>query len=304
MHFILELAQHYVPQSILRNFKCEAKVAQPKIFCLSKKSCKIFASDIIDTAAERDYYNKKESSKLPSDDYDAIFDKLDNDIAPILQKIIAESNITCIDKTEREHLDKFTASQYLRTPAIRGITKRFNSEDKDEAREFHSRTLIDPNEKANIFAFLNSVFNGLELSLIKSDNDNQFIIGDSPVLFDPTAHGIFFPINPDYCLHYYHGEPIPLPSMCINRLEFLGADSHVYAKTEKSLNDVLDNIKNNAIDDFCKLQNQNSYWQCILTNSKYWQCNDIHINPFDICIKKFANAIYKPLADCLISESL
>jgi len=36
--------QHYVPQSILRNFKCEAKVAQPKIFCLSKKSCKIFGS--------------------------------------------------------------------------------------------------------------------------------------------------------------------------------------------------------------------------------------------------------------------
>ena len=280
--------QHYVPQSILRNFKFNpgSKNQSSKVFVLDKKENEVVTSNVKDIACEKDYYNKNDSVKTNETDYDSFFDSLDSDIAPIICKIINNQNIDCIDAGEREFLDKFTACQYLRTPAIRKIAETLNCTDKDKIREYHAQAITGSGSEISILESLATVFNKLQISLVEAHDDNQFIIGDSPVLHDPTANGIYFPISPKYCLFYHKGNNNPLNVVCINRLIFLASENYIYGNTRKDLENVSNNLYGHQIDTFCT--SQDSYWKCILayTDPSY-------------CINLFKNDIYEPLAKLL-----
>jgi hypothetical protein len=89
MKAVRKAAQHYVPQFILRNFACNEKKTQ--IWVFSKKTSKIFQTNIRNVASEKDFYDIPIDGKEFS--FDPTLTQLETYAAPIIKKIVKEENL-------------------------------------------------------------------------------------------------------------------------------------------------------------------------------------------------------------------
>ena len=272
--------QHYVPRSILRNF-----VNTQAVFCLMKdQEGKIISSSVDNLCAEKSFYSFsldiKDENTSDILDYDKqVFDQIDGEIAPVVKTIIEQHSIDILNDDDRAKLAKYVVYQYMRSPAVKNIAVFLAQDDKD-ARQIQGLNLLDKEYINRI----SSIISNFKLELIRATQGVKFIISDSPVLWSPTAEGIYFPISPDYCLCYqqlgndFKASVNLLDSICINELEFLASVRFNVAKSKDTLQDIWQGSHQSHISNFC--QAGTSYWRCILENK-----NSLH------CIERFREKI-------------
>jgi|GEM_PF-2913921 len=280
--------QHYVPQSILKNFTFNEK----QVFCLLKEQdgMPIMTSNVKNICQEKGYYRfdiESEDEPFKRVDYDIeVFKKLDNNIAPVIRKIIEDGTITNLEAEEMKTLVKYTIYQYLRSPSIRDIAKSiFN--DEQEVKRAHAEALRKPAFGSSL---LEEILMNLKLGTINPIVGDEFVISDAPVLLDPTGEGIYFPISPHICLVYYHKNydiANGLDSICINKIQFLAATQFVIAKSELILEQIKNCHHKNHIEQILKNYENNYYWKCILEEKG-----------FEICfLEQERNNILEPLKE-------
>lgn len=267
--------QHYVPRSILRNF-----VNTQAVFCLMKdQDGKIISSSVDNLCAEKSFYSFsldiEDENTSNTLDYDKqIFDKIDGEIAPVIKKIVEQHNIDVLNDDDRAKLATYVVYQYMRSPAVKNIAVFLAQSDKD-ARQIQGLNLLDEEYIKRI----SGIISNFKLELIRATQGVNFIISDSPVLWSPTAEGIYFPISPDYCLFYYQldndfqASVDLLDTVCINELEFLASVRFNIAKSEDTLQNIWQGTNQIYISDFC--QAGTSYWRCILENKNSLHCIEL-----------------------------
>lgn len=272
--------QHYVPRSILRNF-----VKTQAVFCLMKdQDGKIISSSVDYLCAEKSFYSFsldiEDENTSNTLDYDKqVFDKIDREIAPVIKKLVEQHNIDVLNDDDRAKLATYVVYQYMRSPAIKDIAVSLAQNDKD-ARQIQGLNLLD----GEYIKRLSAIISNFKLELIIATQGVNFIISDSPVLWDPTAEGIYFPISPDYCLFYQQLDNDSqssfnlLDSICINELEFLASVRFNIAKSKDTLQNIWQEAHQSHISNFC--QSGTSYWRCILESR-----NSLH------CIERFREKI-------------
>jgi hypothetical protein len=259
--------QHYVPRSILRNF-----INTKNVFCLMKdQDGKIINSPVENLCAEKSFYcfslDIEDEYTGKTLDYDKqVFDEIDGLISPIVKKIVGQGSVEILDENDRRNLAKYVTYQYMRSPAVKNIAISLTTNERD-AKQIQGLNLLDKN-------FINrfsDILYKLRLKLIKSNEDVKYIISDSPVLWSPTAEGIYFPISPDYCLCYQKEDTDTLDSICINEIEFLASVRFNISQTDNTLNNIWQNIYQRDIDRFCGTDIP-SYWKCILSKKDSSHC--------------------------------
>lgn len=292
--------QHYVPQALLKNFAFDSLRRQVYVLkkdlaelhikrgskgCLDKVTC---VKNIKKICSEFDYLSTK------SKNFDNEFAKIDNEAPLVINKILSFNSSNELCEADKEVLAQFAAYQYVRGQASRQIATQvfdnyFNYAGINDFLEliFPSITVLKKPEEyikemqGNCLLEVNkliSFFNSLVLNVvIKEDGPHEFVIGDSPVLYDATGYGIYVPISPNKCLWFHHQEiATPLQSQYLNELQFLASTRHLIAHNQESLNYIFSNsVTSTEIE-----QLEDSYWKCILEtkNSKY-------------CIKKYSSLI-------------
>lgn len=199
---------------------------------------------------------------------------------------ISHNSINLLTEDERENLARYVAYQHYRSPAVRNSTMPLPIKEK-YVRQAHGLILIDN----FFFDNLSNALVKLNLKIIHANKDHEFIISDSPVLWSPTAEGIYFPISPKHCLCYYRENTVFLDSILINELEFLVSVKFNIAHNEDILESIWKNKYKKHIDDFRNTKDH-SYWNCIL-----------NIKNSSICQKYFKENMYKEF-EMLIDYSL
>lgn len=224
---------------------------------------------------ERDFYTiniqiTEDSQKFEKINYDIeLFEKLDSEIAPIIQNIIANRELRSLTSDELDKLIIYTAYQYFRVDSVRKIGNQFWDNEED-IRLAHAGILKEPglvNRVANILS-------NYQLDIINPILGDEFVISDSPVLWDTTGEGIYFPLNPNICL-YYHDEKYGLDnclnSICINDLLFRASVKHTIARSEQVLSKIKNNVYQKNIAQFCQF-GKPSYWKCVLETNDRNKC--------------------------------
>ena len=264
--------QHYVPQSILKNFHIENN---NKVWCLFKNNTPYFFQPTVENiCAEKEFYTfslDMDDKNISQDlDYDeCVFKNLDSDIAPIIQKVIHHRTIDMLSKEERKTIDKYVVYQYWRVPAVRNIAENLSGNDKN-ARQVQAISLLLSDN------FMNNVVNALEgltLRVIESTEEVDFIISDCPVLWSPTAEGIYFPISPELCLYYSKLDTKPLDPICLNQLQFLSSVKFNIARNKETLEKILQGFHQNYLKSFSTPCD--TYWKCILATHKSDLCKNL-----------------------------
>jgi len=204
------IMQHYVPQFHLRGFNAPGT---DYVYCFDKRDNHIFPTNPRNIGAENDFYLSGRTSDL--------FTKLEEDTAPIYQKIIQEENLDILNETERLTLIYFIVSQILRTREYREFQKQLYDSQSATllealkisdwklvfSPEFQKGIQIDRLIDAARYAVILSGYchylgiNRTSLPLITSDN---------PVTKANTFYGKFGLASPGIEIHF----PIT-PRLCI-----------------------------------------------------------------------------------------
>lgn len=264
--------QHYVPRSILRNF-----VNTRSVFCLMKdQGGKIISNSVDNLCAEKSFYSFSldiESENISNIlDYDKqAFDKIDGEIAPVIKKLVEQHSVDILNDDDRAKLATYVVYQYMRSPAAKNVAVFLAQNDKG-ARQIQGLNLLGE----EYIKCISGIISKFKLELIRATQGVNFIISDSPVLWSPTAEGIYFPISPDYCLCYrqpdndFQASVDILDSICINELEFLASVRFNIAKSEDTLQNIWQGTHQSHISNF--YQAGTSYWRCILENKNSSYC--------------------------------
>lgn len=237
---------------------------------------KIISSSVDNLCAEKSFYSfsldiedENTSDALNCDKQ--VFNQIDGEIAPVVKKIVEQHSVNVLNNDDRSKLAKYVVYQYMRSPAVKNIAVSLTQNDKD-ARQIQGLNLLD----AEHINRISSIISNFHLKLIIATQGANFIISDSPVLWSPTAEGIYFPISPNCCLCYqqignnFQASVDLLDSICINELQFLASIKFNVAKSESALRDIWQKVHQSHISSFC--QAGTSYWRCILENKSSLHC--------------------------------
>lgn len=262
---------HYVPQSILRNF---AYIKQTVYSLRKVENLPIKKINVKNLCQERAFYEiiskvSDDSQKNETINYDIyIFEKLDREIAPLVKNIIANEDLKSLTSEGLDKLSAYTTYQYLRCLSARKIGNQFWND--EEIRLAHAAILTDYNLVSSVASLLSSY----QLNIINPIAGHEFVISDSPVLWDATSEGIYFPISPNICLYYHHqkyGLDNCLDSICINYLQFRASVIHTIARSEAVLYQIKNNVYKDHILKFCTF-GKASYWKCLLEENNSSEC--------------------------------
>jgi uncharacterized protein YlaN (UPF0358 family) len=124
------IKQHYVPQSLLRNFTFGKKA---QVYVFDKHAGSIFSTNIINAAAERKFNEYVDGEDTIS--IEAQLERLEAHCVPIFRGILDTQNISGLSVEDRAAVSLFVAVQYTRTNYQRNLTEQIN------------RTLIDVVQK-------------------------------------------------------------------------------------------------------------------------------------------------------------
>ena len=215
--------QHYVPQSLLKNFALDTSKRQAYVIKIDLVRLRIENKQSINFAKE---ICPESIKKLCSElnylstnfkNFDKEFEIVDRQTPPVIKKILSSNSSNKVCKLDKKILSEFAAYQYVRGRAARQVAEKVFSEHfnytaiKKYLEPFNASIplLRDATEhikelQASLISKadkLTSFFNDLMLDIIiKEEDDAEFIIGDSPTLYDATGYGIYVPINPTKCL--------------------------------------------------------------------------------------------------------
>lgn len=190
--------QHTVPQFILRNF-----ATKNKLYTYDKYTGKSFKSSVNDSGCERGFYDFeiKTESNIIMGSIEAKLSEIESFASRVVKKILEEDTVTLLTDVEKSNMIYFLASQMMRTQNVktnfRNMPGQLREAFKDRIPDFANGTNIedkfpDFDEDSLNLHFdmliaesterLSPYFEGLEWILVKTDEDNPFLIGDAPVV--------------------------------------------------------------------------------------------------------------------------
>lgn len=218
---------HYVPQFLLRNF-CAGD--NKKIYVFDKKKINVFSSSTKNIAHENNFYNDdgmgyQESTELK-------LGGIENQCAPIIERIINEESLININKLEQAMICLFVTVQLTRTKSTRDFLSGMNK----QIAEWMQMSGFDPNLDVDGFIdqspqeikessinILRTIPGDLakylfdkEWALLKSPKNESFYLSDHPITmhnYYPRLgrgnHGlslkgieVHFPITPSLCITF------------------------------------------------------------------------------------------------------
>ena len=175
--------QHYVPRFLLKKFSSRE---DNFIWAYDKNNDynKIKERPIRKVANEFFFYDQIKNSKKGSFEY--VLQTVENDVAPIIEKILKVKNLRNLNDIERDKIALFVASQIFRTKGHLFESERMDREFSRTMEEHLSNPIPELNSKelwfstlANIPFFKNILLNKI-WHLIESNN--EFYISDNPVV--------------------------------------------------------------------------------------------------------------------------
>lgn len=241
---------HTVPRSILRNFSVDGTRTQVHVF--DKSTGRSFLNAIEDAGCET-YFNTVELNG-ETISFEALFDDNDGRLAFLIERLVRERTLACLDTGQRQALARVVAVQVLRTKMLRttmrSLAVQFAASlseagfDPDEVQGFSIPT--DQEIRRTALATLldaDAVVSAIEAKrafLVRPDlPDQPFWISDNPVALQQTfpysdlslsAPGveIYFPIARDLALAFYcpsielqMGRALAAGDTAIDRAKFL-----------------------------------------------------------------------------------
>ncbi len=215
---------HYNPRSILRRFSVND--AGTQIYVFDKAAGRSFVNSIEDAGAERDFNTVEANGSIIS--FEPLFDDIDGRLAPLVDRLVLEQTVACLDADERRTLALVVAIQLLRTKMPRTSMQLVMEQLRQQVQTWG----FDPDELANGAiptdqetrrAALDTLLSpdGLATSieakrtfLIRATPEQQLWTSDNPVvLHQPFAYGdvgvsapgieIYFPVSRDLALAFF-----------------------------------------------------------------------------------------------------
>jgi hypothetical protein len=216
--------QHYVPKFYLKSFSFDFKTPYP-IYCFDKKSEKNFKSSTDNVCREPFFYDT-------AGDYvksvENTLNKLESKFSSSYRKIIRESNIKSLDKSDKTLIAAFFLTQWYRTKEMREKFRGYNRQmslflSKKGELSKNLRTQLDTKDNyikdihipllKEIPKHIPYVLN-MKWTLLLNKTDMPFWTSDNPIAFDniinPSkfdSYGLFskginvhFPLSPELSL--------------------------------------------------------------------------------------------------------
>ncbi len=215
---------HYNPRSILRRFSVDGSGVKVHVF--DKATGRAFVNSIDDAGAERDFNTVEADGSTIS--FEPLFDDIDGQLAYLVDRLVQERTVACLDAAQRRTLASAVVVQLLRTKMPRTSMQSVMEQLRQQAREWG----FDPDEFANgaiptdqetrsaaLEMLLRS--EGLVASieakrvfLIHASSEQPLWTSDNPIALQQTypygdlgvgAPGIeiYFPISRDLALAFY-----------------------------------------------------------------------------------------------------
>jgi hypothetical protein len=209
---------HYVPQSLLSNFKYDKN----KIFVFDKKRGISFPSSIIDAGSENHFNTVVRNGERLN--FEAMFQKNDDDLAYLVEKIIDNRNTHCLTDLEKETFLSVVVVQMIRTKMCRTsiksvseqLVRQFSEKEWDLDLEVPTENDVRESSLSSYKDFTSHMeaISGKLGFLIQSNTNEDFIISDNPITRHNTfpygdvglsCHGIevYFPISPNLTFALY-----------------------------------------------------------------------------------------------------
>lgn len=215
---------HYNPRSILRRFSVNEKGTQVYVF--DKATARSFINSIEDAGAERDFNTVEANGATLS--FEPLFDDVDGQLAPLVNRLVLEQTVACLDANERRTLALAVAMQVLRTKmprtSMRSVMKQLRQQvnawgwdpeelangavpTDQEVRRAALEMLLRPDGLA-------AAIEAKRTFLIRATPEQPLWTSDNPVALQQTfpygdlavsAPGIeiYFPISRDLALAFY-----------------------------------------------------------------------------------------------------
>jgi len=105
---------HYIPRCYLKGFAKDKE--RPQLFVVDSKECTSFTTLISNIAAERDFH-RLDAPGQPQDALENKIAEFEGDLAPTLERVIADRSIVNID--DRSNLFTFMALLCIKNPGMR-----------------------------------------------------------------------------------------------------------------------------------------------------------------------------------------
>jgi hypothetical protein len=173
--------QHTVPRFLLNYFGYgNRKVKQLHTF--DKQNNRIFTQSVKDASTRNRFYNF--DSNIENASLESMLGVIENDVAPIFERIVAEESIKSLTKSEREIVSVFIVVQRARTF---GSMQQLN-----ELSKLFIDVLPEDENTNNRNTFLTSIIEQMKLTpyilnknwvLYSTDTECSFYISDNPVTF-------------------------------------------------------------------------------------------------------------------------
>lgn len=246
---------HYIPQGVLNQFSNKRK-----IWWHSKKLGMQKKQELREVAFKKHFYKYPESNKSLEIDF---FTEIDSDAPKVIEKIIENKSVIFLKEDDKKKLVKYVASQSLRTPQSLYFMDEFEKTIKEQIHD--NITIIKENLKTDYLdsivlntSICEDILSEKVLYLYKANENERFVIGDSPVLsfnknnrkeinviyhaFPPVINYdmYFFPISEKFLLIFLNNDLSLIDDMYFyikmhNDFQFINSVELVFSKDEKTL---------------------------------------------------------------------
>ncbi|MDP9348836.1 MAG: DUF4238 domain-containing protein [Gemmatimonadota bacterium] len=190
---------HYVPQFLLRGFAFRRK-REAYVYAYDKQTDRVFPTNVRNAAAETGFNNARIGGAVVS--AEGVMGALEDDVAPLVQRIVREESLAWLSEEERAKLSLFTAVQLTRTRNYRDML----GQAQNRLAEALRRRGIDPEalegyeeptEDMLAAQQLRAAFSAHEVAplihdktwvLLRNSTPRPYFTSDNPVAFQNTKH--------------------------------------------------------------------------------------------------------------------
>ncbi len=190
--------QHTVPQFILRNFSDKGR-----IYTFDKQTGKVYCSNVKDSACERGFYDFE--TEIGGEKIVGTIEgklcKIETNASRVIKKILEQDSLVNIADEEKDQVDYFLAAQMIRTQNVKQNYKSMPEQLRNVIRQRMPElantvnleeempdymdsdlTLLFDHLIAESTERLRPYLRRLKWILVRTNENNPFLIGDSPVV--------------------------------------------------------------------------------------------------------------------------
>jgi hypothetical protein len=189
--------QHYVPRVILKNFVFKNR----HVYVFDKLHSNEFSTEIKNIMSESNFYNKPDQNDKNTPELHLSI--LESKVSKPIQQLIEKENLTCLSEDDKSWIAAFMLAQLSRTKGNRTMINQIHddllSSILSQINEDIELPKLSPEDiqslsLENMLTHLNFIDMLLQYDwcLIRTTNENPFLIGDDPVVRDWEETNSFY----------------------------------------------------------------------------------------------------------------